>query len=69
MSIYKTLFHLFSSYFFNEIEKIEGKKVACVEEIAYKMNFIDRNQFIKISNSMSNSSYGNYLTNIIKNES
>ncbi len=58
-----------ASYFFNEIEKIEGKKVACVEEIAYRMNYINRNQFIKISNSMSNSSYGKYLKNIINNES
>ena len=57
-----------ASHFFNQIEKTYGKKVACIEEIAYKMNFIDRDQFINISNSMSNSSYGKYLINILNND-
>ena len=58
-----------ASLFFMNIEKNKGKKIACVEEIAFRMNFISLDQLIQISESMSQSSYGNYLKNIIINES
>lgn len=58
-----------ASHFFDEIEKNEGKKVGCIEEIALRMGYINRDQFIDLSNSMSSSSYGKYLMNIISDES
>ena len=41
--------------------KLKPKKAACIEEIAYKMGYIDISQLNKIANSMHNSEYGNYL--------
>ena len=58
-----------ASLFFMNIEKEEEKKIACIEEIAFRMNFISLDQLIQISESMTHSSYGNYLKNIILNES
>lgn len=45
------------------VEKRQGLKIACLEEIAYKMQFIDRNQLLKLAQRYSNS-YGNYLRSV-----
>ena len=45
-------------------EKKSGQKAACIEEIAYNMDYIDISQLNKIANSMHNSEYGNYLLNL-----
>ena len=47
------------------IEKRTGKKIACIEEVAYLHNLIDRNQVLKISNKYGKSNYGEYLLKII----
>jgi glucose-1-phosphate thymidylyltransferase len=54
--------------FISVIEKRQGLKIACIEEIAYRMNFIDLQQLEKLSESLSKSQYGKYLLNIIKFE-
>jgi len=56
-----------SSIFIKSIETRQGLKVACIEEIAYKMNFISKKQLLKIINPIKNSEYGKYLLNISKN--
>lgn len=55
-----------ASKYFQNYESLTGKKVGCIEEIALDLNYIDNNQVLKIANSMSKSSYGDYLKNLFK---
>lgn len=55
-----------ASNFFGVIEDRQGLKVACIEEIAYKKGFIDKNQFENLINSIPKSLYRNYLERILK---
>lgn len=43
------------------IEKRQGLKIACLEEIAYRMNFIDKKQLSICADKYGKSEYGNYL--------
>ncbi len=54
--------------FFGVIEQRQGLKVACIEEIAFRMKFINKAKFEKLINSIPNSSYRNYLERIFKEE-
>jgi len=56
---------LAASNFIATIEQRQGLKIACIEEIAYRMGFIDDRQIEKLIESMSESAYGRYLKNII----
>lgn len=53
-----------ASTFIEVIEKRQGLKVACLEEIAYKRGWITREQLHKIAKPMAKNSYGQYLLNI-----
>ena len=53
-----------ASQFVNTIEKRQGFKIACLEEIAWRQNWISDEQLKKISKSQSNS-YGQYLQHIL----
>jgi len=55
-----------ASNFFGVIEDRQGLKVACIEEIAYHMNFINREQFEKVIEEMPKSIYRNYLERLLK---
>ena len=48
------------------IQKSQGLKIACLEEIAYKKNWIDFEQLSLQANKLKNSPYGAYLKNILK---
>ena len=48
------------------IQKSQGLKIACLEEIAYKKNWIDFEQLSLQANKLKNSPYGAYLNNIPK---
>ena len=50
-----------ASTFIEVIEKRQGLKVACLEEIAYKRGWIDKEQLIKIAQPMTKNDYGQYL--------
>ena len=50
-----------ASSFFGVIEDRQGLKVGCVEEIAYKMKFINRESFMELINSIPQSLYREYL--------
>jgi len=54
--------------FFGVIEQRQGLKVGCIEEIAYKMNFINKEQFIELINSIPKSSYRNYLIGFLNDQ-
>ena len=47
------------------VEKRQGLKIACLEEIAYKMQFIDQTQLLKLAQQYNNS-YGDYLRSVAK---
>lgn len=51
--------------FIETIEKRQGLKVACLEEIAYKMKYINAEQVRKLAEPLKNSGYGQYLLNLI----
>ena len=50
--------------YMHTIEQRQGLKISCIEEIAYKMEFIDKTQLLALAEQMRNSSYGQYLLNI-----
>ena len=47
------------------IEDRQGLKIACIEEIAYRMGFIDKTRLIKLAEQQSKSAYGQYLLSIL----
>ncbi len=51
--------------FVQVIEERQGLKVGCIEEIAFRMNFIDANQLKNLANPLVKSGYGKYLLSII----
>ncbi|MFA4825862.1 MAG: glucose-1-phosphate thymidylyltransferase RfbA [Methanoregula sp.] len=50
-----------ASNFVGTIQKRQGLYIACIEEIAYHMGYINRDQLIEISKKMNNTDYGRYL--------
>ena len=50
-----------ASTFIEVIEKRQGLKVACLEEIAYKRGWIDKEQLIALAKPMAKNDYGKYL--------
>ncbi len=48
------------------IEKRQGLSIGCPEEIAYRMNFISKDQLLQLAESLKKSGYGEYLRSIIK---
>ena len=55
-----------ASDFIATIEKRQGQKIACVEEIAYRMGFIDRQQMDKLLGSMADNTYKQYLVDVVR---
>ena len=50
-----------ASQFVQILEKRQGVKISCIEEIAYRMGFIDKDNLVKLAEKMKNNSYGDYL--------
>lgn len=46
------------------IQERQGVKIACVEEVAYQMGYIDQEQLAKLAQELSASSYGEYLLDL-----
>jgi glucose-1-phosphate thymidylyltransferase len=55
-----------ASAFIETIEKRQGLKVACPEEVAYRMGYIDRNQLQALAKTLNKSSYGEYLLDLLE---
>ncbi len=55
-----------ASTFIHAIEKRQGRKIACLEEIALEMNFISREKFIETVIQLPNCSYKDYCLDVIK---
>lgn len=50
-----------ASEFVRVIEKRQDSKIGCIEEVAYRMGFIDKEQLHEIANKLIKSGYGEYL--------
>ena len=58
-----------ASTFIEIIERRQGLKVACIEEIAFEKGYIDRAQLIELATPLSNNQYGQYLLKRAKESS
>jgi glucose-1-phosphate thymidylyltransferase len=54
-----------ASLFIQTIEKRQGLKISCPEEIAYRSGYIDRAQLERLASELSKSGYGSYLTSVL----
>jgi len=57
-----------ASNFIQVIEDRQGLKVACVEEIAYRMGFIDSGRLKELAEELCGNSYGEYLMDMLSRE-
>lgn len=57
-----------ASHFVSTVEKRQGIKIGCIEEAAFKNNWISKKQLKEISKEMQNTSYGKYIEKILKNK-
>ena len=55
-----------ASSFVEVIEKRQGLKIACLEEIAYNMGWIDSQKILEIAQPMAKNQYGKYLIDLVK---
>jgi glucose-1-phosphate thymidylyltransferase len=55
--------------FIEVIEQRQGLKVACIEEIAFHMGYIDAEQVLRLAQPLRNNRYGQYLIDMIAYES
>ena len=57
-----------ASTFIEIIEKRQGLKIACVEEIAYRLGYIDAAQLERLAAPMRNNGYGQYLLSVLRDQ-
>ena len=57
-----------ASSFVKMIQDRQGLKMSCIEEIAYKMAFIDRSQFLRLAEGLKKSTYGDYLLRLAQED-
>lgn len=54
-----------ASMFIETIEKRQGFKVACIEEVAYRMGYINKHELLILAQNLCKSEYGQYLNEIV----
>ena len=54
-----------AAQFVETLEKRQGYKVACLEEIAFNQGWLSKEQILKIGHTMSKNSYGQYLISLV----
>ena len=54
-----------ASQYIRTLERRQGLKVGCPEEVAWRQGWIDDNQLEKIAANLRNTSYGKYLTKLL----
>jgi glucose-1-phosphate thymidylyltransferase len=54
-----------AAFFVQTLEQRQGMKIACPEEIAYRMGFIDRARLLELAASLMKSGYGDYLGSLV----
>ena len=54
-----------ASNFIQTIEKRQGLKIACLEEIAYNLGYISKRQLLHLAGNLGKNEYSNYLYGIV----
>lgn len=57
-----------ATLFVKLIQDRQGLKIACIEELAWRMGFIDRSQLARLADTLRKSSYGEYLLRLLQQE-
>jgi glucose-1-phosphate thymidylyltransferase len=55
-----------AAHFIETIERRQGLKIACPEEIAYRMGYIDAARLERLAQPMAKSAYGQYLLEVLR---
>ena len=55
-----------AAHFVKTIEDRQGLKIACVEEVAFRLGYIDRAQLEALAAPLAKTGYGQYLTNLAR---
>jgi glucose-1-phosphate thymidylyltransferase len=55
-----------AAQFVEVIEHRQGLKIGCIEEIAYRMGYIDKAQLLAVAEPLRKSGYGDYLVNLVE---
>jgi glucose-1-phosphate thymidylyltransferase len=55
-----------AAQFVEVIEERQGLKIGCIEEIAYRNGFIDKEELLKAADKLGKSGYGTYLKELVK---
>jgi len=53
--------------FIQAVQERQGLMISCVEEIAYRMGFIDKQQLMELAKQLSSNGYGVYLNRLVRN--
>jgi glucose-1-phosphate thymidylyltransferase len=54
--------------FIQAIQERQGFKIGCIEEIAFRMGFINRDQLLVLAQTLSKNSYGEYLRSLVQDQ-
>ena len=54
--------------FVQVVEKCQGLKIGCIEEIAWRQEFINSDELFRIANPLAKSGYGHYLIDLVNHE-
>ena len=54
-----------SANFISSIQKRQGLKIACIEEIAFRKKFIKQDQLLRLAKKYKNNEYGRYLKSLV----
>ncbi len=57
-----------ASNFIQTLQERQGLRVACLEEIAYKMGFLERAAVVRLANSLGKSTYADYLRRVLEED-
>jgi glucose-1-phosphate thymidylyltransferase len=57
-----------AAQFVQTLEKRQGLKISCIEEIAYRMKYISKHKLKRLGNDLAYNQYGQYLLKIVEQE-
>jgi glucose-1-phosphate thymidylyltransferase len=55
-----------ATLYIKTIEDRQGLKIGCIEEVAYRMGYIDKNKILELAEPLKKNNYGQYLINLVK---
>ena len=55
-----------ASQFVQTLEKRQGMKISCIEEIAFRMGYISKDKLLELGNELANNQYGQYILKIVE---